>query len=119
MAFLEIKPIRTALCDALAAPRSITSSLRSKRRRPAAMRLPDLSRLRLEPRADARGADEEDATGAFAAQVEPQHIDCRADAPLSVRRQLWERFERMARKQGLLSLKKRKPQQQPNAGDAR
>lgn len=73
------------------------------------MRLPDLSRLRLEPLADARGADEEDATGAFAAQVEPQHIDCRADAPLSVRRQLWERFARMAlRNKALLRLEEAK-----------
>ena len=61
------------------------------------MRLPDLSQLRLGPQADARReADDEDATGAFAAQVEAEYVDCRAERRLSVRTQVWKRFVKMA-----------------------
>ena len=75
------------------------------------MRLPDLSQLRLEPQAGARGAlgadgveaDDEDATGAFAAQIDPINIDCSAKRRMSVRRQVWKRFQRMAAKNAVLA----------------
>ena len=75
------------------------------------MRLPDLSRLRLEPRAGALGAlgadgveaDDEDATGAFAAQIDPINIDCSAKRRMSVRTQVWKRFKRMEAKNALLA----------------
>ena len=62
------------------------------------MRLPDLSRLRLEPRAGAEGVEEdEDATGAFMGQIYPRYIDCSESRTKSVRTQAWERFQAMAK----------------------